>query len=373
MEYNIKIKSLRTDKEYQAVVYDKDDNGRISYIILHKSLKEIFNYQMSKEERPTCTFDFIDMSKVAPKGPIACAVFCHIGDVEEIGEMTFHEYNAYQASCVRNGITISPLQQVRNRAFDKAFMSYMKFTFNINNQEIRMGIYGSEEFSQDMFLPGRNLADAKPMSAGTMNADAKMSENISKTAAIPKQEYQVQNQTLPIPPNLEIPNLEDLPLPGDDSQFYQQEQQTSPAYPTQEPAETMNNVGLTEDYGQDYQNDQFAASATTSMKEPTATNNPARNMTGNNNQYFQDEQRSASAPSAQTPQKPAILDPEIHRITCDQTRNIINIQTRAGDISIRKDPFKWIDGSLKKEQLNLGAFYQKCCEFVGMALVDFRG
>ena len=162
-------------------------------------------------------------------------------------------------------------------------------------------------------------------------------------------------------------------MPGNDSQFYQQEQQTSPAYPTQEPAETRNNVDLTEDYGQDYQNDQFAASATTPMKEPTATNNPARNMTGNNNQYYQNEQRSASAPSAQTPQKPAILDPEIHRITCDQTRNIINIQTRAGDISIRKDPFKWIDGSLKKEQLNLGAFYQKCCEFVGMALVDFRG
>ena len=157
------LTSRKMGKNYPAAIYSTDmGEGRVDYIIYHKSLHDIF-MGLEEKERPKKILEPFDLTKW-PSIPPMFAVKCTLGDTSAIGEMTCLEWQ--QACEMGNVITANnPIAICTNRAFDKAFIQYMNFYIQADGVILDGRIYSSAEISDmrnTILLTGRNAPAPQP-------------------------------------------------------------------------------------------------------------------------------------------------------------------------------------------------------------------
>ena len=191
---NILLFSKKTGYFYAAEIYAKDmGNGRIDYIILHRSLKEIY-VSLPDNERPERIIVPFDLTKWN-NTCILLAMECKLGNISAIGEMTGLEW---QDACNKGDLITAknPIAICSNRAFDKAFIQYMQFSLQQNGSMLNSRLYSSAEVS---------IVGAQPVTVGSLQGQGMpyaQPTQMSAQEQVPKQgSAPAQNQ----PPVQQMP------------------------------------------------------------------------------------------------------------------------------------------------------------------------
>ena len=149
----ITLKSKRFNKDYYADLFIRDG----ILIIRHTSLDRIY-WELPDTERPKFKIEPFDISKmpgIPPMFAVKCIMDAENFHIEMIGELLC------QAWEVSNSVTRDfPLTTCHNRAFDRAFLRFMKF--DIEPYKVA-GIYSSEEIAIDnntVSLMDKNVSQA---------------------------------------------------------------------------------------------------------------------------------------------------------------------------------------------------------------------
>lgn len=140
MENNmISVKSRTLGRNVNIIAYLAPDGNKI---ITHSSLTSIYWDQMTEDERPKITWAFQDMRLFPMMPPTFCVIMKitqNGKEYETIGEMTYDEW--YYASPI---VKRNPIQITYNRAFDKAFIRYLKIELPVDGMR---RLYSDQEIS----------------------------------------------------------------------------------------------------------------------------------------------------------------------------------------------------------------------------------
>lgn len=198
---NILLFSKKTGYFYPAEIYAKDmGNGRIDYIILHRSLKEIY-VSLPDNDRPERVITPFDLTKWN-NTCLLLAMECKLGNISAIGEMTGLEW---QDACNKDDLITAknPIAICSNRAFDKAFIQYMQFFLQQNGAMLNSRLYSSAEVS---------IVGAQPVNVGSPQGT-----QYAQSVQAPAQEYVPQQGPAPaqnLPPEQQMPTQPPVPTGG---------------------------------------------------------------------------------------------------------------------------------------------------------------
>ena len=192
----MKIRSKRTDLNYEAVVYAKPNQatGAEDLILRHTFLQSVYDSLMTHGK-----VRFRPERKAFETGsPVVEAYSFYDTDngIYSVGELTWDEYNASSKDSV---LRKNPNAYALNRCFDKWFIRYMEFEVSAD--------YAGKIYS-DAEIP---IGSAVPISGRNLTRDVEQAEKMQETTTPEeKQEKRMQENT----PAASVKNAQGVVLPA---------------------------------------------------------------------------------------------------------------------------------------------------------------
>lgn len=367
----MKIKSLRTNQEYEAEVYKKQTPGGCDVIIRHTFLQSLYDGLEEKLFKPV---------RRAFETGSPVAVSYEFSDEKDgifsVGEVTWYEHN--EAMSTRNTVLLkNPEQYAVNRCFDKWFIRYMRFIVEGYGK-----VYSDQEISLKgaILLTSRNLQDAvqqtrpvaftqqQPPHGPQPSHGTQPSHQQSQQPAVMQQTHSPQQMNRQIPyvqqPAAAVPVASSAPMPVS----------------AQPPIPTQTNMPVPEgvtpeplirggSMGNEPAEEGFVQKTSGSPVSPLIDMEP-----DDDDEYlpFPESPQPITPPKAAADSK---CQPHVIRVNFDFGSGNTAVSTEYGTLMYSPVYHSWISGSgiSPAEVRDLGKLYSDASSMVGTPLDQFGG